>query len=423
MTTQETTDIRPAPLLHNRSYQLLWGSQTLSMFGLNATTIAFPLVTLALTHSPADSGIVLGTAAAAALIAGVPGGALVDRWDRKKVMLGCEAAQAVTAASLVAALFWGFATVAQLAVVAAVMGVCGALFRPAENACLPNIVPVEQLPNAVAMNAARAYIGNLSGTAAGGFLFALGRFVPFAADFCTHGTAFVALCFVRIPKRTVAPQPIRQLGTEMLEGLRWVWRQPHIRATAWCAAVLNLFFTAFYVVIIVVAQLRGMPSGEIGVMAAMLGLGGIAGSLAAPALTRWLRPYLLVISVFWVLALLTPVALFIHNGYLMGVLFAVMALLPPAANTSIITEQLLLTPDELRGRLTGVMGVISGAAGAAGPVLGGALVSAVSGDRAVQICAAGIAVSAILATASGSLRHFPESRAVTQDNEEGVTNG
>ena len=404
MTTHETTEARPVPLPRNRNYQILWASQTLSLFGLNATTIAFPLVTLTLTHSPTDSGLVLGTAAAAQLIAGVPGGALVDRWDRKKVMLVCEAAQALGAASLVAGLFWGFATVAQLAIVAAVMGVCGALFRPAENASLPNIVPVEQLPNAVAMNAARAYIGNLAGTAAGGFLFALGRFVPFVADVLMHGAAAVGLGFVRIPPRTVAQQPIRQLGSEILAGLRWVWEQPRIRATALCAAVLNLFFTAFYVVIIVVAQLHGMPSGEIGVMAAMLGGGGILGSLAAPALTRWLRPYLLVIAVFWVLALLTPLALFIHNGYLMGVLFAAMALLPPAANTAIITEQLLRTPDEFRGRLTGVMGVIAGAAGAVGPVLGGALVGAVSGDRAVQICAAGIAVSAILATVSKSLR-------------------
>ena len=139
----------------------------------------------------------------------------------------------------------------------------------------------------------------------------------------------------------------------------------------------------------------------------MLGVGGIAGSLAAPYLTRVLRPYVLLISVFWVLAGLTPVALFIHNGYLMGVLFAAMALLPPAANTAIITEQLLLTPDELRGRLTGVMGVISGATAALGPVLGGSLVAAVSGSRAVEACAAGVAVSAVLATLSPALRHFP----------------
>ncbi|HWC78501.1 MAG TPA: MFS transporter [Pseudonocardiaceae bacterium] len=415
MTVHEST--RPAaPLLRNRNYQLLWSSQALSLFGMNASTIAFPLVTLVLTHSPADSGVVLGVAAAAGLIVGVPGGALVDRWNRKKIMLYCEAIQAVAAGSLVLTLWWNVATVAQLAVVAAIMGGSEALFRPAENACLPAIVPTDQLPGAVAMNAARAYLGNLGGTASGGFLFALGRFVPFAADLITHGLACIGLAFVRIPARTVAPQPIHQLGREMAEGLRWVWGQPHIRTTTLCAAVLNLFFSAFYVVVIVVAQLRGMPAGEIGVMAAMLGVGGVAGSLAAPLLTKRFSPPVLVIGVFWVLAALTPLAVLIHNGYLMGLLFLVMALLPPAANTAIVTEQLILTPDELRGRLTGVLGVISGLAGAVGPVLGGAAVAAVSGGRALQLCAAGIAASALLATASRSLRHFPKHSGSTVDS-------
>ena len=56
-------------------------------------------------------------------------------------------------------------------------------------------------------------------------------------------------------------------------------------------------------------------------------------------------------------SVLTPVAMLIHNGYLMGALFVAMALLPPTANTTINTYQLLLTPDGLRGRLTGVLDV------------------------------------------------------------------
>jgi MFS family permease len=402
------------PLSRNRDYRLLWSSQVLSGFGFNASTIAFPLLVLAVTGSAVASGLVLGASAAAQLVAGLPGGALVDRWDRKKVMLACEAAQAVAAASLVAALLWGVASVPHMVAVAAVFGVCAALFHPAESASLPNLVPAEQLSTAVATNAARGYLGHLSGTAAGGFLFAVGRAVPFAVDVLTHAAAFVTLAFVRLPRRDVPPAPAGRLGPEIVAGLRWVWGHRHIRVTSLCAVVLNLFFSAFYIVVIVLARSRGVPPGQIGIMVAMLGVGGFAGALLAPYLHRRISSYQSIAGVFWALTLLTPIAVGIHNGYLMGVLFAVMALLPPTANTTILTQQLLLTPDELRGRLSGVIGLVTGVAATVGPVLGGILVTLVTGSQAVLLCTAGIAAITVVVTISPTLRAFPTFPAATE---------
>jgi MFS family permease len=144
-------------------------------------------------------------------------------------------------------------------------------------------------------------------------------------------------------------------------------------------------------------------------MAAMLGAGGILGSLIAPRLHRLLRPYLSIVVVFWVLTALTPLAAILDSAYLIGLLFAAMALLAPTANTTINTHQLLLTPDELRGRLTGAMGVATGAAAALGPATGGILLEFVPGTQAVLLCAAAIAVVTALVTASPTLRHYPDS--------------
>src|SRR2546421_1322729 len=282
------------PLSRNRNYRLLWGSQVLSEFGFNASTIAFPLLVLAITGSAAASGLVLGTVAAAQLLAGLPGGALVDRWNRKKIMLACEAAQALAAASLVVALWLNEISIPHMVLVAAVFGVCAALFEPAEDASLPNLVPPEQLSTAIAMNSGRASLGHLSGTAAGGFLFAVGRFVPFAVDVVTHAFAFVALSFLRLPPRPPVAEAAAgksHLGREMLDGLRWVWGHRHVRVTSLCAIVLNLFFSAFYLVVIILAQRRGIPSAQIRVMAAMLGGGGILRALAAPHLHRLIHPH------------------------------------------------------------------------------------------------------------------------------------
>ncbi|MCA1704774.1 MAG: MFS transporter, partial [Actinobacteria bacterium] len=249
----------------------------------------------------------------------------MDRWNRKKVMLCCEAAQAIAAASLVVGLLWGVASLAYIVVVVAVMGVCTALFEPAEEASLPNLMPDEQVSTAVAMNSARTYLAQLSGTATGGFLFAVGRVVPFAVDVLTHTVAFFFLVFLRMPPRKVRTEPVGHLGREIAAGLRWVWRHRPVRVIGLLAVALNLFLTAYFIVIIVVAQARGVPSGEIGIMAAMLGVGGILGALSAPYLNRRMSPYLSIIVAFWVLTVLTPLAVFINNGYLMGALFAGMA--------------------------------------------------------------------------------------------------
>ncbi|GAB2781040.1 MFS transporter [Amycolatopsis magusensis] len=389
----------------NRDYRLLWTGQVVSEAGFSTTMIAFPLLVLAITGSAAQSGLVVGAVAIAQLVAGLPAGALVDRWPRKRIMLACEAAQAVAAAGLVLALWWQAGGVGLLVAVAVVMGVCRALFEPAEDASLPGLVPTAQVPAAVALNSARTSAGQLSGTALGGFLFAVGRLVPFAFDALTHVFAFFSLLFVRLPGRQApAERPPAHLGREIAEGLRWVWRQPGLRVTTLCVVGLNLFFSAYYLVIIVLANDRGVPAGEIGVMAAMLGAGGILGALAAPYLHRKLNPYLVVAGVFWALTALTPLAVFVHSGYLMGVLFAAIAFLPPAANTAISTYQLLSTPDELRGRLGGVLGVTGGLAAALGPALGGWLVEALPGTTAVLVCAGAIAVVTLLATTSGTLR-------------------
>ena len=401
-------------LVHNRDYRLLWAGQVCSEAGLSTTVIVFPLLVLSLTGSAVQSGLVLGAIAIAQLAAGLPAGALVDRWDRKRIMLACEAVQVVTATSVVVALWWGRASVAQLVVVAAVLGVSRALYEPAEEASLPRLVRTEHVASAVAMNAARTSAGQLSGTAVGGFLFALGRLVPFLFDAVAHLVALVSLVFVRLPRRQPAvDQQPAHLGREILRGLQWVWGQPPVRVTMLCAISLNLFFSAYYLVIIVLAHGRGIPSGQIGVMAAMLGGGGIAGALVAPYLHRRLPPYLSIVGVFWVLTALTPLAVFIDNGYVMGVLFAGMAFLPPTANTTINTYQLLFTPDELRGRLGGVMGVTGGLASAVGPALGGWLVGSLPGPTAVLSCAGAIAVVTLLATANSTLRGFPAATELT----------
>ena len=147
---------RDLRLSRNRNYRLLWGSQALSEFGFNATDHRVPAAG-ARAHRlggriRAGAGHARRGPARGRPAGGRAGGPLATA----RVMLACEAAQALAGASLVLALWWGVASVPHMVVVAAVLVSCAALFEPAEDASLPDLVPAEQLSTAVAMNSARA---------------------------------------------------------------------------------------------------------------------------------------------------------------------------------------------------------------------------------------------------------------------------
>lgn len=80
----------PLPLWRHRDYLLLWGGQVVSVTGSQVSQLAFPLLILALTHSPAQAGIAAALRTIPYLVLSLPAGALVDRWNRKQVMIICD---------------------------------------------------------------------------------------------------------------------------------------------------------------------------------------------------------------------------------------------------------------------------------------------------------------------------------------------
>jgi predicted MFS family arabinose efflux permease len=233
-------------------------------------------------------------------------------------------------------------------------------------------------------------------------------------DVLTRIMGFLALLFLRVPPRELQPEPMSRLGHEMAAGLRWVWRHRPLRVIGVLAVGLNMFLSAYFIIIIVLAQGRGVSSGEIGIMVAMMGVGGVLGALVAPYLYQRLSPYLAIIAVFWVITFLTPLAVFISNGYILGVVFAAMTFLAPTATTTVDTYQLLLTPDELRGRMSSVMGVLIGSAAVAGPALAGFLMEVIPDNQAVLLCTAGIGAVTVLGSISPTLRKFPRHAAAAE---------
>jgi MFS family permease len=391
------------PLSRNRDYNLLWTSQVVSQLGTQLAFIAFPLLILATSHSPVQMGIVAGTGAAVRIAANVPAGMIVDRYSRKKIMLTCEAIRAAAFAGLATSLLTGTYSFSYILAVVVIEGLCGSLFTPAEQASLPRVVPRAQLSAAIARNTARPFVAGLLGPVAGGLLFAFQRMLPFLADAISYALSFAGLLFLRLPRRGTGAA----VKSGAFEGIRWVLRQRVIRVTLTWVAASNLIFAALVIVILAVAGRAHASSGEIGLMMTTYGAGGLLGATVAARLHAALPPSVIVLGFSWIAAAMTLVMTAVPGGEPLGLVISSVAFFAPAANTTILTYEMMITPDELRGRLSATVGLCTGVAGALGPLLGGFLIDVTDRRTALLACSASLAVVALVATLSPTMRRFP----------------
>jgi len=348
------------PLNRNRDFNLLWGGQVLSDLGGRISGIAFPLLVLATTGSPAKAGIVGFAGSLPLLLLTVPAGALVDRSDRKRVMIVADSARCIALTSVVVALALDTLTFAQIVFVALAEGVGFVFFNIAERSALPRVVPGHQLPGALARNQAREYGALLVGAPLGGLFFALGRAVPFLFDAVSYLVSVLTVSFIRTTfrrERTSAGRT-RLLG-DMRAGARWFWRQPFIRTTSLLVMGSDFTLNALYLVVIVLARQRGASSALIGLMFVFVGVGGLLGATVASRIARRFRMREIVVATQCAVAALVPLLIVVPGEITLGVIYGAMFFLHPAWNATVGAYRLQLTPDDMQGRVSSLATMLS----------------------------------------------------------------
>lgn len=414
------------PLSRNRNYNILWSSQLFSELGFELAMIGIPLLILAQTGSPLQMGIASSVLALVRMLAALPAGVVADRWNRRKVMLVCEGLRALTMGSLALALALGQYSFTHLMVVIVLEGVLGSVFEPAEHATVPQVVAESQLPAALSRNAARPFVATLVGPAAAGFLFTVHPLSPFLTTAVMLAVSFGALLLLRLPARlpSTPAGPATEATAEehhkaespmgkhadggVSAGVRWIMGNPVIRDTlVWMMAV-NLVFNGLLVVILATSGEDDVAPGEMGLMMAFLGVGGLLGALCASRLYEALRPRVLVLGFAVVATAATALMAVVPTGVPLGVMLGVAGFLAPPANTAVLAYQLTVAPDGMRGRLSSVAAFCSGGAGALGPLVAGVLMSMTDDPRIpILACAGAFAAVALASLLSPSLRHFP----------------
>ncbi|GAA2787169.1 MFS transporter [Crossiella cryophila] len=391
------------PLRRNRDFLLLWSGSAVSSLGANASSVAYPLLVLALTGSPVDAGVSGFIALLPQLVFQVPAGALVDRWNRKRVMIWCDILRALAIGTLAVALVSDSLTLPHILAVGFTEGVLTVTFKIAAAAAVPNVVHPSHLTFALSRNEARERGAAMLGQPLGGALFGLGRAVPFLFDAVTYLVSLASLLLIRTDFQAERKPRKLELGA----GIAWLWRQPFLRMTTFLVAGSNFLFRALFLVVIVIAADYGASPTLVGVMFGLAAVGGVLGSLAAPALERRLSMKVVVVAANWAWGLLVPMVLLVPNPYVLGAVYALMCFVGPVWNVAISAYQIAVTPDHIQGRVLGAAGMIAFGAVPLGSLLGGFALEWIGARATVWALAVWMIGLAIVATVSPAVRNAP----------------
>jgi MFS family permease len=217
-------------LLQERDYLLFWGSRFAGGLAaqIQSVAIGWHIYELARrTMNVAEAAFVVGMVGLVAFIPvfllTLPAGETVDRYDRRKVMIGCYSAELVTVAVLVWATATGAASVTLILCVAAAFGAARAFMAPAGTALGPMLVPRLLLPRAIAWNSLAFQTASIAGPAVGGLLLARSTTLAYATALCLYATAALLVFLIRRDTRPQV-QPGSRLAL-VKEGLAYVWNQ------------------------------------------------------------------------------------------------------------------------------------------------------------------------------------------------------
>jgi MFS family permease len=340
---------------------------------------------------------VVGTARQIALIClQLPAGALSDRFDRRLTMIACDTVRAALLAVLGILIVVHLASWPVVLVVSLIEGAAGGLFDPSAAAALPAIVADEQLVQAWAATEGRTWAASVAGPALGGLLFGLGRAVPFLADAVSYTASFGTVSRIRGRFRPQQAPERKALVHEVADGLKIVWQIPLLRAMMVRAPLVNFAFNGVLFTITVGLRQHGTSATVIGLVQAVIMVGGVLGAPVAPLLQGRLRPRTISLTMTLAGTLLFAIAALLIPSPLVALPVTIVVLLAPAANAGLFAAMLRQAPEEMRGRVTSTVTMTAMSLATLAPLLAGLLVEHVSTSWAVGAFAAAQAVAAAL---------------------------
>jgi MFS family permease len=296
----------------------LWTAETISQLGTQVTLLGLPLIAILLMKANAfEVGLLATVEFLPFILFGLPAGAWVDRLRRRPILIVGDLGRALSLGSIPIVYELGHLTLLQLYSVAFVTGVLTVFFDVSYQAYLPSLVDRARLVDGNAKLEGSRATAQLAGPGIAGALIQwIGAPLAIVADAVSYlGSA----SFIFLIRRTEPPIPRHgpegkpRIRSEIAQGLRYVLRNPLLRAIAACTGTSNLFSNLGFAVLILYSVRRlGLNPGQIGLIFALGNVGSLLGALSGGAVSRWLgtgRTIVLSALVFgppWLLVPLAP---------------------------------------------------------------------------------------------------------------------
>jgi len=391
-------------LWHNRDYMLLWSGQALSDIGGAISELAFPLLVLAVTHSPAQAGFVAALRALPATLFNLFAGVLVDRWDRKRVMLVCDTGRALSLASIPIAFALGHLTIWQLYITAFVEGTLMIVFTLAKTAAMSQVVTSVQLTTAVAQEEFVEGTTALFGPPLAGILYTLSMMLPFITDAISYIISIVTMLLIGAPFQRERVSTRRKVWSEIAEGVLWVWHQPFILTMTLLMGAGAFVFSGNVLIVIILAQQQHASAVVIGLIFAVGGIGSILGSLLAPRLEHRLTIGQSILLCRWYFVLSWPLYALAPLPLVLGAVEFGIGFVDPIEDVPYFSHRLKLIPDELRGRVLSACRLFPGMLRPLGLALTGVLIQRIGIFPTIWLAWAWLLVTTVIVTVIPQVR-------------------
>jgi predicted MFS family arabinose efflux permease len=393
-------------LRRNRDFVLLQTAALLSSGGSQITAIAYPLLVLSLTGSPAKAGIVAFARLLAMAVFALPAGLASDRWSRRRLMIAAHAMRAVAVGSLGALILLDEIVFWVIPIVAFVEGSGAPVYSAAQAGALRSVVPTSQLPAAVATVTGREAAISLAAPPLGGALFGISRALPFLVHAVSYAFSAFALLAIRTPFQEEREHDRSPLRTRLAEGFRFLWAHPFLRECAFLYGLANFIGPGVLLAVLIIGKKEGLSGGEVGLLLSAFGACVLLGAFLSPLVRRLLPVRGVLLLELWTW---TGCGLFLvwPNVYVLTASILPTALAIPSTDSVVNSYQLAITPDRLIGRVESVRSTIALLIAPLGPLTAGLLLDAVSERAAIAVFAAFGLVLALWGTLSPAIRAAP----------------
>ncbi|WP_225823888.1 MFS transporter [Streptomyces naphthomycinicus] len=407
-------------LLRDPDFGRLSAATALGQLGDRIIFLALPLVAITALHADEfQVGALSAATTAGSLLVGLPAGAWVDRVRKRSVLISTDLVRALVLLTIPVAWWAGLLGVRWLYTVALVHGVLTVFFDVAYVSYLPHLVGRGRLLEGNAKLSAIRSVTSIGGPAVAGPLVGLVG-APATLLASSAGMAMSGLLACTIRRREQRPEPDERprLGREIREGLRFVLRQPALRAVMLGDAAFNLFLVMYQTMLLVFLEREaGLGSFGIGLVLSGMGCGALLGALSATAVSRRIGQG----RVVWLAPLVTcpPTALMplARPGWSVCVAALGLAALSLGGVVRVVAQssfQQALTPDRLLGRTSATARFVSWGGIPLGGLLGGASGASFGATATLWIGTAGMTLSVLPAFLSPlrGMRTLPTDSAV-----------